>query len=180
MQQADTIVALIRGVVGSYILHHASLAVTTREAGGELFVSIDGHPGDLSRMIGKGGGNFRALETIAGMAGAKLGLRVKLCKLPPFNKADRDRYPQFTLNREWPREQLRKLAGELALACLATGAVIVDVEDISLSDSSFTIRVEPSAKDVWRFTVAVRSILASAGSKAGRVLHATVAANLKF
>lgn len=180
MQPADTIVALIRGVVGSYILHHASLAVTTRSVNGEMLVSIEGHPGDLSRMIGKQGGNFKALATVAQLAGAKRGHRVTLCKLPPFDKRDRDRYPSFALNREWPKEELRKLVGELALACLATGAVIVDVEDVSVSDSVFTIRVEPSAGDVRRFGEAVRSIIASAGSKAGRVLHASVVPNLTF
>jgi len=180
MQQADTIVALIRGVVGSYILHHASLVITAQPVNGELFVSMNGHPGDLSRMIGKMGGNFRALETVAAMAGAKLGVRVKLCKLPPFDRAARDRYPSFALNREWPQEELRKLVGELALACLTTGAVIVDVEDISPSDSSFTIRVEPTAKELRRFTEAVRSIVAAAGSKAGRVLHASVVPTLTF
>ena len=183
MKKEPQIVALIRGVVGSYILHHADLRIIVRESVGfDLFVGFEAHVGDLARIIGKKGANFRALSTIASMAGRRDGHRVTLLKLPRTGVGVADRYPAFALNREWPKESVRKLAGEMAVACLPTGAVIVDIEDVSVSDSSVTIRVEPGVQefDLLRFSEAVSVLISAAGSTAGRVLHTSVVNNLRF
>lgn len=182
MQQAEPIVALLRGAVESFIIHRSLLKISVRPVGFEVLVSIDGHPGDLSRIIGKKGANFRALETLIRMAGVRLGLRVSLLKLKLGDPAFRDRYPDFALNRAWPKEDVRKLAGEMAMACLNTEAALVDIDDVSESDSVVTIRVEPAAHpaDVARFADAAKAILAAAGSKCGRVIHGTAVANLRF
>lgn len=183
MTQEPQLVALIRSVVGSYIIHHADLKISVHQQGGfDLFVGFEAHTGDLARIIGKKGANFRALSAIASMAGRRDGHRVTLLKLPRKGVGVADRYPDFALNREWPKETVRKLAGEMAIACLPTGAVIVDIENVSTSDSAVTIRVEPRVQpqELARFAEAVAVLISAAGSTAGRVLHTSVVSNLRF
>lgn len=182
MDNATELVNFVRGVVGRFIVHHALLTVSTEAVGEELCFRIYGHTGDLSRMIGKRGGNFRALETLLKLAGARRGLRCRLLKFPLKGEGELDRYPSFTLNREWPKDDLVALAGEMAAACLKTRAATVEVKDLSPHESALIIHVEPSAKDAYlpRFTEAASAMVQAGGAKCGRVLLATVVADLQL
>ena len=93
---------LIKTLIAAFCAHPKDCQVTEQETPGSSLLVIEVHPADYAKVIGGRGATFRALETLAALAGMRDRKKTRLILPRPANGGEYGSLP-FVPDQNWSR-----------------------------------------------------------------------------
>lgn len=162
---------IVRRLTREICLHPDDLEVWETRAGAGVEIGMRAHQGDKPRVIGPKGTHFKALAAIAKAIGEKNRQVVTMPGVSESVVGEPDRYPQFTVREDWPRDRFTRLAEDTATA-LMKGPVQVSAADHEEGTTIITITVhrDESPRLIDMALACLQLLLNSGGRTQGRVV----------
>lgn len=177
---APHVARLTRAVLSRMVLRPDLLEVTATPLASCVILTIRGAKGDTPRLIGEGGSHFRAIKLLAEAMGDRLGVRVQCESILEPVRGEVDRHARFSVNPEWPRDEIEGLLREIA-SVVFDGTPEVETKPINAQSSALVVRVSraESPAFVRSMNAALNALFTAVGKACGQVLYVDVAADLE-
>jgi predicted RNA-binding protein YlqC (UPF0109 family) len=181
---AGTLEPLMNDVISAFIGHPNELQIECTRMGGLLVMSINAHPDDNPKIVGKGGKNLAALNALFSKIAQAMNLTIKI-KVPDRNKTRQhpNNKKGFLNDPQWPRKEFMQLLRDvLASFCSQPPNIREQVNPrrqmrmgidhtVTVEESSI-IHITPAYADLPQFTpemeIALEVIFRAIGQQQGR------------
>ncbi len=179
-EAAPHVARLLRAILSRMVLRPELLEVTATPLSTSVILTIRGSKGDTPRLIGEGGSHFRAARIIAEALGDKLGARVQCESVLEPIRGEPDRHARFTVNPDWPREEIEDLIREV-VSVIFGGAPEIATQPINAQSSAIVVRVPRHDNPAFVRSVgaALAALFTAVGKACGQVLYVDLAAELE-